>query len=342
VARKKKRARRSAPEDDPPKPSLLAKWADFVKLSHTVFALPFAIAATVLAARAAHGEQEDVKALTLGWPGWQLAGLILLAMITARTCAMAFNRIVDRKFDAANPRTKDRHLPAGKISLVSAWSLCLLSGALFVGTAYGIDWVRTGDNSQLTCLMLSPVALVFILGYSLTKRFTDFTHVFLGIALGLAPLGAWLAVHGSLDFGGPIKYSATVPVLLSVIVVLWLIGFDIIYAIQDFEFDRDHKLHSIVVRWGPDNALNASLFVHFAMLTLLVAFGLVAGFDLAYWIGLLIISVCVIVEHWIARRRGLHWVQKAFFNLNAIISIVFMIMVITEVSLVPRFVSPRG
>ena len=114
MARKEKRARRSAPEDDPPKPSLLAKWADFVKLSHTVFALPFAIAATVLAARAAHGEQEGVTALKLGWPGWQLAGLILLAMITARTCAMAFNRIVDRKFDAANPRTKDRHLPAGK------------------------------------------------------------------------------------------------------------------------------------------------------------------------------------------------------------------------------------
>ena len=105
-------------------------------------------------------------------------------MITARTCAMAFNRIVDRKFDAANPRTKNRHLPAGKISLGSAWALCLLSGALFVGAAYGIDWVRAGDHSQLTCLMLSPVALVFILGYSLTKRFTDFTHVFLGIALG--------------------------------------------------------------------------------------------------------------------------------------------------------------
>ena len=262
-------------------------------------------------------------------------------MITARTCAMAFNRIVDRKFDAANPRTKNRHLPAGKISLGSAWALCLLSGALFVGAAYGIDWVRAGDHSQLTCLLLSPVALVFILGYSLTKRFTDFTHVFLGIALGLAPLGAWLAVHGSLNFGGPIKFSAAVPVLLSVIVVLWLIGFDIIYAIQDFEFDRDHKLHSIVVRWGPDNALNASLFVHFAMLALLVAFGLAAAFKLAYWIGLLIISVCVIVEHWIARRRGLDWVQKAFFNLNAIISIVFMIMVITEVSLVPRFVQYR-
>ncbi len=341
MARKEKRARRSASEEDSPKPSLWAKWADFVKLSHTVFALPFAIAATVLAARAAHGEQAGVTALKLGWPGWQLAGLILLAMITARTCAMAFNRIVDRKFDAANPRTKNRHLPAGKISLGSAWALCLLSGALFVGAAYGIDWVRAGDHSQLTCLILSPVALVFILGYSLTKRFTDFTHVFLGIALGLAPLGAWLAVHGSLNFGGPIKFSAAVPVLLSVIVVLWLIGFDIIYAIQDFEFDRDHKLHSIVVRWGPDNALNASLFVHFAMLALLVAFGLAAAFKLAYWIGLLIISVCVIVEHWIARRRGLDWVQKAFFNLNAIISIVFMIMVITEVSLVPRFVQYR-
>ncbi len=304
------------------------------------------MAATVLAARAAHAhlpeaEQAARVALERGWPGWKLFGLILIAMVTARTCAMAFNRIVDRKFDAANPRTRNRHLPAGTISLTSAWTLCILSGALFIGSTYAIDLVREVNQGRLICLMLSPVTLLFILGYSLTKRFTDFTHIVLGIALAISPVGAWLAVNGALDFGGPLKYSAVIPGLLALIVVLWLIGFDIIYAIQDFEFDRAHKLHSIVVRWGPDNSLNASLLVHIVMVILLVAFGLLAGFKMAYWIGMVVITACLGLEHWIARKRSLDWVQKAFFNLNAIISLVFMAMVVTEVSIVPRFISWR-
>ena len=332
--------------EESPEPSLLEKWADFVKISHTVFALPFALAATVLAARAGHATRIEngetaSAAMERGWPGWQIFGLILLAMVTARTCAMAFNRIVDRKFDALNPRTKDRHLPSGQISLVSAWTLCLLSGALFIGTTYGIDHLRESNQGKLICFMLSPVTLFFILGYSFTKRFTDFTHVFLGIALAISPVGAWLAINGSLDFGGPIKYSAFIPSLLALIVVLWLIGFDTIYAIQDFEFDRTNNLHSIVVRWGPDNALNLALLVHIVMMILLVLFGLLAGFKMAYWIGMVIITACLGLEHWIARKRSLDWIQKAFFNLNAIISLVFMAMVITEVSIVPRFISWR-
>ena len=150
--------------------ALLAKWASFVKFSHTVFALPFALASMVVAARA-----------NRGWPGWKTFGLILAAMVCARTCAMAFNRIVDREFDKANPRTAGRHLPTGEISLWSASALCALSALGLVAAAYFLNPV---------CFYLSPVALLVICFYSLTKRFTDFTHVFLGIALALAPMGA--------------------------------------------------------------------------------------------------------------------------------------------------------
>src|SRR5882672_11347530 len=156
------------------------KWASFVKFSHTVFALPFALAAMVVAAR-------DNR----GWPGWNTFLLILAAMVCARTCAMAFNRIVDRKFDALNPRTANRHLPSGQISLASAIALCVLSATGLIAASYFLN--------QL-CFYLSPVALVMVCFYSLTKRFTDYTHVFLGIALALAPVGAWLAVKGQFGF----------------------------------------------------------------------------------------------------------------------------------------------
>src|ERR1043165_4819487 len=157
--------------------SAIRKWAEFVRFSHTIFALPFALAAMAVAARETHG-----------WPGWRTFGLILAAMVCARTCAMAFNRIVDRKFDALNPRTASRHLPAGRISLAGAWGLWMLSAAGLLAASYGLN---------LFCFVLSPVALGVICFYSLTKRFTDYTHVFLGLALALAPVGAWLAVKGS-------------------------------------------------------------------------------------------------------------------------------------------------
>ena len=156
--------------------STIQKWGSFVRFSHTVFALPFALAAMLVAAR-------DNR----GWPGWRVFGLILVAMVGARTCAMAFNRIVDRKFDALNPRTKNRHLPSGQISLASAILLCAISGALLVAASWFLNPL---------CFYLSPVALLMVCFYSLTKRFTDYTHVFLGIALALAPVGAWLAVRG--------------------------------------------------------------------------------------------------------------------------------------------------
>ena len=304
----------------------LRKWAEFVKLSHTVFALPFALAAMMVAARD-----------TRGWPGWRVFGLVLLAMFGARTCAMAFNRIVDRKFDAANPRTATRHLPAGQISLPSAWALCLLSGAGLVGAAWLLNPV---------CFQLSPVALFLICFYSLTKRFTNYTHVWLGLALALAPLGAWLAVKGQFGFAvtkapfgtGPLGrfvaeqgWTGILPIVLAAAVVFWLIGFDIIYAIQDFEFDRSHGLHSLVVAWGPKNALSVSLLAHLIMWVLLVLFGLLAGFRLAYYAGLVLILGCLFLEHFLARRRSLNWVNNSFFRLNAVISAVFLAVTVTEI-----------
>ena len=291
--------------------SLIQKWASFVKFSHTIFALPFALASMVVAAR-------DQR----GWPGWRTFGLILAAMLCARTCAMAFNRIVDREFDRENPRTANRHLPTGQISLASAWALCALSGLGLVFFSFLLNKI---------CFYLSPVALFLVCLYSLTKRFTDFTHVFLGVALALAPIGAWLAVKDGFALW-PLRESVILPLLLATAVVFWLIGFDIIYALQDYEFDRAHQLHSLVVRWGPKNALDAAFLAHLFMWGLLAAFGLLCGFRVAYLIGLVIILGSLLLEHWLARRRSLKWINVAFFRLNALISIVFLVAVMTEVA----------
>jgi 4-hydroxybenzoate polyprenyltransferase len=287
--------------------SFLRKWLSFVRFSHTVFALPFAVAAMAIAARENHG-----------WPGWRTFALILAAMVCARTCAMAFNRSVDRKFDALNPRTAGRHLPAGQISLFSAVALCALSGAGLVAASFLLNPL---------CFYLSPVALVVICFYSLTKRFTDYTHVFLGLALALAPVGAWLAVKGT-----QVSILEIIQmIILASVVVLWLAGFDIIYALQDYEFDRTHGLHSLVVAWGPKNALQAAFLAHLLMCGLLMAFGLLCRFRIAYIVGWLIIVGCLVLEHWIARRRNLNWINVAFFRLNAVVSAVFLAVTLAEV-----------
>jgi 4-hydroxybenzoate polyprenyltransferase len=263
-----------------------------------------------------------------GWPGWRIFLLILAAMVCARTCAMAFNRIVDRKFDSANPRTAMRHLPSGQISLASAWTLCLVSGAGLVLASWLLNPV---------CFMLSPVALFLACFYSFTKRFTQYTHVWLGVALSLAPLGAWLAVREGLSFSpllGPT--TGLIPLLLALIVVLWLVGFDVIYALQDYEFDRRQNLHSLVVAWGPQNALVAAFLAHMLMWGLLVGFGLLCRFKVAYFAGLVFILGCLFLEHWLARRRSLKWIQAAFFKLNALISVVFVAVTLAEV-MFPNF-----
>jgi 4-hydroxybenzoate polyprenyltransferase len=231
---------------------------------------------------------------------------------------MAFNRIVDRKFDALNPRTTKRHLPTGQISLAGAIALCILSAAGLVVVSYFLN---------LLCFYLSPVALLVICFYSLTKRFTDYTHVFLGLSLALAPVGAWLAIKGNSISPMEILQMTT----LALAVVLWLVGFDIIYALQDYEFDKAHGLHSLVVAWGPKNALAAAFLSHMAMCGLLLAFGLLCRFRLAYLLGWMIIVGCLVLEHWIARRRSLDWINLAFFRLNAVVSAVFLIVTVAEV-----------
>jgi 4-hydroxybenzoate polyprenyltransferase len=302
----------------------LRTWAEFVRLSHTVFALPFALASMVVAARE-----------NRGWPGWRTFGLIVAAMVCARTCAMAFNRIVDRRFDALNPRTANRHLPSGKLSLPSAWTLWAASAAGLVVASYFLNPV---------CFYLSPVALVVVCFYSLTKRFTKYTHVFLGIALAFAPIGAWLAVRGGWvgeppagAADGAVRWwvsqvtTGLIPIVLAAAVVFWLIGFDIIYALQDYEFDRRHGLHSLVVAWGPRNALRAAFLSHMIMCGLLLLFGLFCRFRVAYLAGWMLIVLCLLLEHWIARRRSLNWVQNAFFRLNAVVSIAFLAITVAEV-----------
>lgn len=287
--------------------SVVQKWGSFVRFSHTIFALPFALAAMLIAARE-----------NRGWPGWRTFGLILAAMVCARTCAMAFNRIADRKFDALNPRTSNRHLPTGQISLASAIALWLLSGGGLIVASYFLNPL---------CFWLSPVAVVVICFYSLTKRFTDYTHIYLGVALALAPVGAWLAVRGM-----NVSWWEVVQMLvLSCAVILWLVGFDIIYALQDYEFDKSHGLRSLVVAWGPKNALGAAFLSHVVMCGLLAVFGVICGFRLAYLIGWSIIAGCLVLEHWIARRRSLNWINVAFFRLNAVVSMVFLGVVVAEV-----------
>jgi len=287
--------------------SFLKKWGGFVHFSHTVFALPFALAAMMVAARE-----------NRGWPGWRIFGLILAAMVCARTCAMAFNRIVDRKFDALNPRTANRHLPTGQISLAGAVMLCVLTAGGLVIASFFLNPL---------CFYLSPVALAVICFYSLTKRFTDYTHVFLGLSLALAPIGAWLAVKGS--------NLSTLEILqmtsLALAVVLWLVGFDIIYALQDYEFDKSYGLRSLVVAWGPKNALAAAFLTHMLMCGLLLLFGLLCRFGIAYLLGWFVIVGCLVLEHWIARRRSLNWINLAFFRLNALVSAVILIITAAEV-----------
>ena len=319
-----------------PKPrglmGLLLKWSGFVKFSHTLFAMPFALASMMVASREHYRYLEDAKAelpamaVKFGFPGVKLFALIVVCMVCARTCAMAFNRIVDRKFDAKNPRTAERHLPAGEISLFSAWSLCALSGAGFLAAA---GFINTA------CLVLGPVALFFICFYSLTKRFTDYTHIWLGVALALAPVGAWIAVKGGtmaeLFQLLPLGQSLLPPIVLGISVVFWLIGFDIIYAMQDFEFDRQHGLRSIVTAWGPKNALVASFLSHMIMLGLILIFGILLKMRVAFLIGWLIILLCLAFEHWLARKRSLSWINTSFFKLNALISSVFFFVVATEI-----------
>jgi 4-hydroxybenzoate polyprenyltransferase len=261
-----------------------------IKFEHTVFALPFALLGMILAAE--------------GWPEWQTVGWIVVAVAGARSAAMSFNRLVDRKIDAANPRTATRALPAGAVTPVFVAGFVLVSLALFFLAAWRLN--------DLT-LKLSLVALPVLLGYSYTKRFTSLSHLVLGLALSGAPLGAWIAVGGSLE---------ATPLLLSGVVVLWVAGFDVLYALQDLEFDRGTGLHSLPALLGERGSLWISALFHLGMLSLLVMLPMFysPGLGAAYWIGVAGCAALLGYQHWLVRPGDLSRLDAAFFLANGFLA----------------------
>ena len=267
-----------------------ARFLRLIRFSHTVFALPFALSALVVSAD--------------GRPSLKIVLLVLGCMITARTAAMLFNRFVDWEIDQRNPRTQSRHLLATR----SIIFICLIfSSALFVLFAANIN--------RLT-FALSPIALGIIFFYSLTKHFTDATHFFLGLALGIAPVAAWIAQTGRLELP---------PLVLALGVVCWVSGFDLIYATQDYDFDRDEGLHSLVVRLGLAASLGVAQFLHLLMLLALIAFGITAKLGPIYFGAMIPIAAALFYEHRSARQlHDLAAINRAFFNSNAFVSAIFL------------------
>ena len=280
---------------------MLNTYARMIKVSHTLFALPFALAASALAWRIE------------GFDAVQLL-LIVLCMVFARSAAMGFNRVVDRDIDAKNPRTAVREIPAGNISVAAAWAFTAGSALAFVACAWLLSPL---------CAALSPIVLVVICGYSLTKRFTALCHVFLGLALALAPSSAWIAITGGL--------TAT-PLVLSAIVGTWVAGFDIIYALQDADFDRDEGLHSIPAALGRKGALVVSALLHVLTLGALVALPFTTELSLLYWPGVALIGGILAYEHWIVRPDDLSRVNQAFFQLNGYVSLAFFGVVLAAIA----------
>jgi len=242
-------------------------------------------------------------------------------MVSARSAAMAFNRLVDRRFDAHNPRTENWELPQGTVKVWEAVLLTVMSAAIFVYAAYQIN---------LICFLLSPVALAILFFYSLTKRFTWASHLFLGLALSLAPMGAWLAVAGS-----PIDLlELATPFFLGLAVLFWLAGFDIIYALQDFEFDRKEGLRSIPVRFGIAGALRLSSLFHVCTVIFLAAVGLSAQMGVVYWFGFVIVSIILFWEHRLVTPTDLSRINRAFFDFNAYVSVGYLLTIVADLLLI--------
>lgn len=286
----------------------IRNYARLVRFSHTVFALPFALASVALA-----WPTHPVTLRSFFW--------ILIAMVSARSAAMAFNRLADRKFDALNPRTQQWELPQGSVKVREAVILTVIGSVVFVYAAYQLNFV---------CFILSPVALTIIFFYSLTKRFTWTSHLFLGLALSLAPMGAWLAVSGS-----PIDLAElATPFFLGLAVLFWLAGFDIIYSLQDQGFDRQEGLHSIPVRFGVVRALQLSSFFHFCTLIFLALVGVEAEMGLIYWLGWLTVSAILFWEHLIVTANDLSRINRAFFDFNAYVSIGYLLTTVADLFLI--------
>lgn len=287
--------------------SKAANYGRLVRFSHTVFALPFALSSVALA-----WPKHPVTMRILLW--------ILVAMVGARTAAMGFNRLVDRKFDALNPRTRTWELARGIVTVREAGLLTVLAAVLFAFASYQLNWI---------CFLLSPVALAIVFFYSFTKRFTWTSHLFLGLALALAPVGAWLAVVQP-----PFQLSEfLLPVNLGLAVVFWLAGFDIIYSLQDREFDHVHGLHSIPVRFGVAGALRLSSLFHICTILFLGLVGLGADLGIIYWMGFAAVSLILFWEHRIVRPDDLSRINRAFFDFNAYVSIGYFVTILGDLSM---------
>ncbi|MES2647805.1 MAG: UbiA-like polyprenyltransferase [Bacteroidota bacterium] len=292
-------------------------YLSLVKFSHTIFALPFALIGFFLAVML--GNKASNLNEALGWGNdlsnfvvWSRFLLILICMVTARSAAMAFNRYLDRSFDAKNPRTAIREIPAGIISANRALMFTIINCIFFILATYFINPI---------CFFLSPVALFVILFYSYTKRFTALCHLVLGLGLSLAPIGAYLAVTGRFDL---------LPILFSFTVLFWVSGFDIIYALQDIDFDQQHKLHSIPAALGKKNALRVSELLHLLSAACVIAAGFYGAFGWLYWIGVAVFVGMLIYQHSVVKPDDLRRVNLAFMTANGIASVVFAVFVIAD------------
>jgi 4-hydroxybenzoate polyprenyltransferase len=294
------------------------KYFSLVKFSHTIFAMPFAMIGFFLGIT--YSPKDTAMNMHRAWllnksSSYQhsvLFVLVVLCMIFARSAAMAFNRWLDKNFDALNPRTALREIPAGIISANKALLFVVFNCMAFVACAALINTL---------CFYLSFIALAVVLGYSYTKRFTSFCHLILGLGLSLAPIGAYIAVTGQF---------AVLPVLFSFAVIFWVAGFDIIYALQDVEFDRSQQLHSIPVWLGKEKALKMSELLHLFSATCVLAAGLVGNFHVWYWFGIAIFTGMLIYQHSIVKPNDLRRVNIAFMTANGIASVVFASFVITD------------
>ena len=264
---------------------------EMIKFEHTLFALPFAFLGAVLAAE--------------GLPTWRQILWITVAMFGARSAAMTFNRIIDRKFDAANPRTANRELPSGKLSVRFAWAFFVVSVILFEIAAYSLNWLT---------FALSPVALASVLGYSYAKRFTSLAHLILGWALAISPTAAWIAVRGSLD--------SEIPILLSLLVMMWTAGFDVLYACQDYEFDKKAGLRSIPARFGIKNSLRIARIFHFQAFVVLLILYLATGLGYLALAGVFAVGALMIYQHTLVKPHDLSRMNAAFFTTNAFVSVI--------------------
>ncbi|MFZ0430402.1 MAG: UbiA-like polyprenyltransferase [Acidobacteriota bacterium] len=268
---------------------------EMIKVEHTVFALPFAYLGAFLAARR--------------FPGWEKSLWILVAMVGARSAAMGFNRLVDRRIDARNPRTASRALPKRLVPVGFVAAFVAVNAAILLVAAWMLNPLS---------FRLAPLALAIILGYSYTKRFTSLSHLFLGLSLGIAPLGGWIAVRGELDWE---------PLLLSAAVILWVAGFDIIYSCQDVDFDRGEGLYSFPSRLGIHQALRLSSLLHAGMFGLLVCLFLATRLAWLSWAGLAVVALVLVYEHRLVSPNDLSRVNAAFFTLNGLVSILLLVFV---------------